>query len=179
MNSLTRPTPRETSFAFMAPDKRADKGERSVLVEPHRVSINRRVNGVAMRLAVPTSAFDGVALSLQPRQTGNAFYQVTLVHPDADLSVVLEEALDDRDIISGWQFWSEFLASPRLVERKPGVFESMDRRLGGLPQGEAQAPRRTRLTRNRHGNFQRRRPMGVAGRAQTVFGGEREIICYE
>ena len=179
MNSLANLPPREKAFAFVAGDTRADRGERNVLVEPHRISISRRVNGVAMRVAVPTGAFSGVALSLAPRKTGNACYQVTLVHPDAELSVVLEQALDDREIISSWQFWSGFLGSPRLVERSPGVLEAMDRRLGGLPQGEAKAARRTRLTRQRHGNFQSRRQPGLAGRSATVFAGEREIICYE
>lgn len=169
----------QAAYSFHAADARADRGERRVVVEHDRICIARRYQGMQMRIAVPVQAFRGVALSLQPRTDGGAFYQVTLVHDDADLSVVLEQALDDRNIFADWTRWSQYFEQARLVERAPGQFEEMDHRVGAVAQGEAQAVRRTSVTRQRRGRFLARRKTGDAGRSAVQFGGEREIVCYE
>ncbi len=167
------------TYHLSATDARADRGERRVVVETDRISIARHYKGIHMRIAVPVHAFRGVALSLQPKTDGSAFYQVTLVHQDADLSVVLEEALDDRSIVADWTRWSQFFEQARLVERAPGQFEEVDNRMGGVAQGEHRAVRRTSVTRQRRGRFLARRKTGDAGRSAVQFGGEREIVCYE
>lgn len=168
-----------SGFVMTRADARAEKGERKVMVARDQICIARRYLGMNMRVSIPAHAFRGVALSLQSGNSGGTFYQVTLVHEDSDLSVVLEETLDDRNIVADWTRWSRYFTAPRLVERSPGQFEAMDRTLGGITQGEAQEPRRTRLTRQRRGRFAARRHSGQQGRSETVFANEREIICYE
>lgn len=169
----------QAPHSFTSNDARAESGVRQVTLEADRISIQRRYKGVAMRLNVPASAYRGVALLLRPTRSGGTFYQLSLVHADADLSVVLEEAPDDREIVANWTQWSAFFTSPRLVERAPGKFEAMDRQIGGLAQGDKFEPRRTSLTRQRRGRFLSKRKPGVAARADVRFANEREIVCYE
>ena len=179
MNLLQNTIAAKDSFVLTMSDARAEHGERRVLVERERISIARRFKGVAMKLKVPTAAFRGVALSLLPARSGGSFYQVSLVHSDAELNVVLEEAGDDRTIVADWNRWSQYFAITRLVERSPGQFEAMDRKVGALAAGGTCEARRTSLTRQRRGKFLARRKTGEAARRNVHFSNEREIICYE
>ena len=167
------------AFSFTLPDARAEKGERRVTVVRDLVCIKRRYAGMAMRLNVPASAYRGVALSLLPTRTGGSFYRISLVHADADLTIVLGEALDDREIVADWNRWSQYFAKSRLVERAPGKFEEMEHNCGGIARGEAIEPRRTRVTRQRRGRFLARRKPGQPERSAVRFDNAREIICYE
>ncbi len=104
-------------------DTRADGHSRTVRLSPERVTIDRSYYGVAMRLSIPVDAYKGVCVGLRPAQAGGTVYELRLEHRDADLSVSLGEALDDRNIWADWQAWGRFFGLPTLIERNEGLVE--------------------------------------------------------
>ena len=160
-----------------AGDRRADGQRRLIEVTRDCVRIDRRLQGIAMRVAVPVQAYRGVALSLRPEADGSLTYQLDLLHKDEDLSVTLDFAEDDRDIVADWRLWSRFFRLPALVERQVGVIEEADATLGGLSLGGATPLRRAPRTRSkRRPMFLKRRKVGVTPVTPVVFAG-REIIA--
>jgi hypothetical protein len=161
-----------------ASDHRADGQRRQIEVTRDCVRIDRRLHGIAMRVAVPVQAYRGVALSLRPETDGTLTYQLNLLHKDDDLSVALDVAEDDRDIVADWRLWSRFFRLPALVERQAGVIEEADASLGGLAVGAAATlRRRSRFRSKRRPAFLKRRKVGVASGEPTVHADEREIIA--
>lgn len=158
---------------FTCDDSRADGLIRNVRVEASHVAIARRFKGIAMRLDVPVATFRGVALSAQAGLSGAPFYELTLLHQDADLSLVLAQAASQQQLAAGWDGWSGFFAIPKLVERQAGVYERCD----DTPEvARFAARRRCSLTRQRRGKFATRRKPGLPARMQQRFD-EAEIIA--
>lgn len=158
-------------------DRRADGHARSVSLSREMVRIDRTVAGVAMRVAVPVRAYRGVALTLDADASGALAYRLHLVHADRDLSIALEEAPDDRDIVADWRLWSRFFRLPALVERRSGAMEQADPALGDLLLGTGAPDRRVKGDGKRRSRFLRRRKVGCAAGPATVHGDEREIIA--
>lgn len=159
-------------------DRRADNQERCVSLSREVVRIDRSLQGIAMRVAVPVHAYRGVALSLLSDAAGGLSYRLDLVHADDDLSVTLDQAADDRDILADWRLWSRFFRLPALVEREAGLIEAADARFGGLVLGEAAATRRAPRGRSqRRPMFLKRRKTGRAALASVNHAGEAEIIA--
>ena len=104
-------------------DPRADGQSRTVRLSTERVTIDRSYCGVAMRLSIPIEAYQGVCVGLRPAQTGGVSYELRLVHRDAELSVSLSEAADDRNIWADWRAWGRFFGLPTLIERNEGLVE--------------------------------------------------------
>ena len=74
-------------------------------------------------------------------------YELRLEHRDADLSVSLAEAPDDREIWADWRSWAAFFDLPALVERGDGVAEWSPARPGRAAGTPAPARRRSRRRR--------------------------------
>ncbi len=119
---------------------------REIVLSPHEIIIRRSVNGVEMRIAVPTRAYRGVVLALESTASGAAVYRVDLSHHDADLTIRLQEALDDSDIVADWKDWSRFFAVPKFIEREPGRLEGTEERLGAVALGRCGKLRRRGAT---------------------------------
>lgn len=163
--------------AFMSQrDQRAEGGRRQVRVTRSDILIQRRFAGVSMLISVPVAAYRGVALAVEPAQSqhGGAAYRLSLAHADPDLDVVLFETQDSGAAAADWKYWAFYLDLPRLAAEN----------------GEAHpipGPRDAQIFwRRRHANVAKRRPRFLArrkkgdlARSQTVFEGEREIVCYE
>lgn len=163
---------------LIAEDPRADGGQRQVSIAADRISIDRRVAGVAMRLALPIGCFRGVSLALCENARG-AFYRVALDHADPELAVVLAESDLESEIAPEWRAWAKFFQLPRMT-LAPGespVF--LDRRLGALAVGDAQPRKRGWPLKHRRSAMSARRDAGAKGRELDVHRGEREIVCYE
>ena len=89
---------------FAAADTRADDGLRQVAILADSILFERKVAGVAMRVAIPLALYRGVALELHALPGPDAFrLTLTLVHQDRELDVRLFEAVDDDDITAEWQ----------------------------------------------------------------------------
>lgn len=166
----------EPFLAMSRPDARADRGRRDIAISDTHVTINRQVGGVDMHLALAVSAYRGVALCLQAGVGDALVYQVRLVHPDPELTVVLDEALDDRNIIADWRLWARVLNLPALVERELGCYEVAEATPDSI-EADAALPRRHRPLKTRP-SFLGRRKVGRPG-APVVHTGEREIIARD
>lgn len=182
-SAALRPTPsRQATPAGAgftpAADRRADGHHRMVSLSRDTVRIDRRIDGIAMRVAVPVSAYRGVALSLIADGAGALHYQLHLLHRDQDLSVILDCAGDDADILADWRLWSRFFRLPALVERRAGLVEQADLTLGGLLVGPAGPSRRApRFRSKRRPSFLARRKAGNDRLSALCHLGEREIIA--
>ena len=165
----------EAFFQTTGVDLRADRGRREIAISTDRVTIRRRLQGIDMRLTLAVAAYTGVALCLRPALGGTLFYQVRLVHSDRDLSVVLDEAADDRDIVADWRLWARVLGLPALVERSVDCFEPASD-VPAKANATLRCVRRKRALKRRP-KFLARRRMGGAVSSQPVFAGEREIIA--
>lgn len=148
-------------------DARADQSRRSVTLSRDRVTISRHYRGIAMRLTVPMSAYQGVCVAVRATEDGGVLYELRLDHRDHELSVTLAEARDEREIWADWRSCAGYFDLPALVERNDGP------ELWTAPKGAESHDRRSKL---------RRRPGIVARRTvrlealETVYD-EAEMIA--
>ncbi|RYC31449.1 hypothetical protein D3273_13790 [Lichenibacterium minor] len=105
---------------LQAADGRADNRRRSVQLSRERVTIDRSYRGIAMRLSVPVSAYQGVCVGVRAGEDGGFVYELRLAHRDPDLSVLLDEARDESRIWAEWRASAGFFGLPALVERNDG-----------------------------------------------------------
>lgn len=160
--------------AFPAPealqgcDSRADNRRRSVLLSRERITIDRSYRGIAMRLSVPVSAYRGVCVGVRAAENGGFVYELRLAHRDPDLSVLLDEALDEGRIWAGWRASAGFFGLPALVERNDGP------ELWGASAGATESRERRVRRRHRPGIVARR---AVRPEALETVHREDEIIA--
>lgn len=174
MSGRSQTAAHETFFSTTAPDLRADRGRRDIEISTERVTIRRRLQGIDMRLSLGMAAYRGVALCLRPGGGDRLVYQVRLIHRDHDLSVLLDEAPDDRDIIADWRLWARVLGRPALVEREVGRYEPASADPASGDDCKALARRKRPL--KRRPRFLTRRRVGRPV-AEPVLHAEREIIA--
>jgi Family of unknown function (DUF6101) len=155
-------------------DTRADGGRRQVRVTRHDILIARRLCGIAMMISVPVSTYRGVALAVEPSaEAGAAAYRLSLAHADPDLDILLSETEDSGAAAADWKYWSFFLDLPRLAAENGEIWP-----IPGATEKRGFARRRNAVAKRRP-RFLARRKSGDPRRAEEVFSGEREIICYE
>ena len=159
-----------------ASDPRADGRRREVHIARDRIVIARRVDGVAMRIALPPSAYDGVLLGIAASAGEGLLYEVRLQHRDPDLCVLLMQGGDADEARREWRAWTRDLSLPAMVERDEGGPGVELTPLGGVVMGEAQPRRRgSAMTRRRPRFLTRRRP-GRRERMEIVEPCQREIF---
>lgn len=175
--AVARQEPR--AFMLVAVDRRADGAVREVAIARRRVFIARRIAGIDMRIAVATSAYRGVALSLATTAAGASFWRVSLVHRDPDLGVELYSACDDRDVVAEWQAWASYFALPKLIERAAERFEIAETQLGAVMIGHGLKRRRRGAALSKRRPRIRLRRLAPPHRTLNCVKNEREIISYE
>ena len=163
---------------FRAADASADEEVRLVEVHHEGVVVRRSVRGVAIAVALPVSAFLGVAIRLfPPDQTGGARVAVILEHRDPALSVPLFSATDSLDVLAEWQTWARIFAMPMLVADEDGTLREAFSMMGAVRADKPSARKR------RRGSVARRRPRILLRRkpgsrcADAAVHREREIIA--
>jgi hypothetical protein len=162
---------------FAAPDPRADGRRRFVRLDGDKVAIHRVVNGVFMRVTVPTSAYRGVSLRVVDTREDGFAYEIRLVHADPDLSVALAETSDDSEIQAEWRLWARALGLPALVERAAGGDEPDQELLGRVAIRSPEPRRRGKTILSRRPRFLARRKLGrpelcvKVERIEQLFGG--------
>src|SRR5215471_18806774 len=86
-------------MSFDVADERSEGGTRRIDILDHDLMIERRIAGVKMRLSIPFTLYEGVALDIRAHPAGfGAIFSLRLVHEDSALDVPLYEAEHDRDI---------------------------------------------------------------------------------
>lgn len=144
-----------------ANDPRADGAKRIVHVSQKTVIVERTVDGVRMRIAVPTSAYRDLVLEAR-LTSGQA--TLRLCHLDRDLEIILAQG-DGIEVAKRAKAWSEALGKTVRIED------------ASVKVGTAFKRHRARLKATRRPSFGRRRKPGVADRLGVSFAGEREIIA--
>ena len=139
--------------------------------------IRRDLLGMPMFLSIPIGIFRGLALCLVDSPSG-ALYELRLIHPDAELSIVLASLEDEADAVRDWSRLSKYFGLPPLVERQVGEFEPADPQGLGPIRGHPKR-RRSAALRKRRGRFALRRKLGRCERLRLSFADEREIVSYE
>lgn len=175
MIAEARSATQDPFFSAVAADARADRGRREIAISTDRVTIRRRLKGIGMQLCLAVSTYRGVALCLRPGPDGKLVYQIRLVHRDSDLSVLLDEAADDTDIVADWRLWARVLGRPALAERAIGEFEAISGDPEAVERSGAIARRKRPV--KRRPRFLARRKMGTPHEHPAVHADEREIIA--
>jgi len=163
---------------FHAADAGADEQVRLVEIHHEGVVVRRSVRGVPIAVALPVSAFLGVAIRLfPPDQTGGARVAVILEHRDPALSIPLFSATDSLDVLAEWQMWARIFALPMLAADSEGTLREPFVRLG-LVRVEKPCERK-----RRRGSIAKRRPRILLRRkpgrrrAEAAVHREHEIIA--
>jgi hypothetical protein len=154
-------------------DARADGNRREIHCSMHAISIKRQMQGIAMKIDISARAYRGVSLSIIPDRNERPVYRVCLQHADADLAIVLFEAIDDQDVAAVWKAWAQYFALPKLIERRPGEFEGDTRHIGATVMGaQPQWRRRGGLLAQRKPKLLNRRRAAHAILGAHASGGQ-------
>ncbi len=174
--------PHKLPVRFATPDATSDSGERRITVERERVVLARRVQRVAMKIAVPLTSYYGVTVRLIPGETEEQDkVAVVLAHPDKALEIPLFEAEDDDAVVTCWKEWGAALGLPLFVEHQDGGMMPADVREGGFEQNTARVyPRRGyAFLAGRRPRFLVRRKEGFPQHPPKIWRNECEIIARD
>lgn len=161
-------------------DLRADGARRSLTSDRIRVTIGRRLKGIAMQIAVPAHSYFGVVLSVFAGEDGEPFYRISMPHGDPDLAICLYESRSDEEIVAIWKAWANFFSLPKFLEREAGELESGEIRLGQVLVGPGRKwRRRGSQIGKRRSRMALRRRNGDNCRMGIVYSSEREIIARD
>lgn len=144
-----------------AVDPRADGARRLVHISRTSVIIERTLDGVRMRVAVPVAAYRDLVLAVR---LASAQAALRLCHEDPDLDVVLA-AGEGIEVARRAKAWGEALGKAVRIEE------------ACVKIGVAISRRKKRAQPTRRSSFSRRRKIGRGERLATVFAGEREIVA--
>lgn len=161
---------------FSATDTTADGLLRNVELHRERVVLRRSVRGMRMALNMPIAAFDGISLSLLPREGAAAdILAVMLKHSDPALTLPLFLTSQPLEALAEWRAWSEVLGMPRVLAEKRSGSVSIAH-LGQLHMPRPRRRRRSAL-KARRPSILLRRGFGKITEATIVHRDEREIIA--
>jgi hypothetical protein len=164
---------------FEVADARSDGGTRRIDILEHEVMIERRIAGVRMRLAIPFTLYEGVALDAAAGPKGFGLtVSVRLVHEDRDLDIILFSAHDDRDVTAIWQVWAKRLGLPLLLADGRGGHIEPFARIGPLIVGRPRPRRVPSDFAKRRPRFLVRRRVGRPSTYPRIHAG-REIIARD
>src|SRR5882724_11739954 len=128
--------------------------ERAVLKRPLR-------SGPPVTVAIPVTAYDGVAVRMEPRDhAGGIRVIVELMHRDPALSLTLIVANEPEDVAADWQAWGRALNLPLLVVTEDGTVKAPLARFGALVVSETTPRRRYSFFADRRPRFLARRKPG-------------------
>jgi hypothetical protein len=159
-------------------DPRSDGGRRRIDILDHEVLIERSIAGVKMRIALPFTLYEGVALDVAREADGADRLTVRLVHDDPDLDVPLYESHDDSEITAVWQSWSRRLGLPLMIADCEGGYVEPFPRLGSLAVSRPRPRRMPVHVAKRRPRFLTRRRTGRPAAKPVVHEG-REIIARD
>lgn len=169
--------PLRLPISITAADPAADGGHREIGISRNGVELKRSVRGVHMRVQLPFSEFDGVAVRVLAPGSGEPMIFLSLEHSDDALSVLLHATEDSDACAEAARKWSRVTGRPILIAgvdgrlRNPAVVKAA---------GDT-GPRRKRRSalRNRRTFVRLRGERAVRSIETAIYAGEREIIAPE
>lgn len=161
----------------MAADPAADGGSRRIEISRDGIEFSRAIRGVPMRVKLPFSEFDGIAVRVLAPGGMEPVIFLSLEHKDDDLSVLLQASEDSDECAATARHWSRVTGKPILVAGPDGRLQN--------PANMRKAAA-THVRRKRHGALRNRRSMvrsrqqrAASGIADALHDGEREIIARD
>ena len=151
------------SITRQAVDPRADGGQRVVHVSAKQIVIERVIQNVRMKVAVPVAAYRGLVLSVR---VASATASLRLRHEDQDLDVALGSG-DAIEMARKAKAWSVVFGKEIAIEE------------ASIAIREPFLRQRHRVKPSRRSGFAKRRKSGVTARLETTYAGEREIIARD
>lgn len=153
--------------------------EASIVLDRDRAVVRRSTRaGRSVTLAVPISAYDGVAVRMVPfGHDGELRVVVELRHRDPALTIPLVVADAPEDVAADWQAWGRALNLPLLLIEQDGTVSAPVERLGAVSVARPRPRRRHSFFAGRRPRFLTRRKPGRGGAMERVAG--REIITPE
>ncbi|GGE14597.1 hypothetical protein GCM10011390_37160 [Aureimonas endophytica] len=158
-----------------------DGGEPVVYrIDKRGVAIQRRLEraDLPMTIALPPTAFQGVAARAMEAEDGVVTVTLELLHADPKFCVPLLVATDLFDVAADWRGWSEMFHLPMLMIEADGSVSALEDTLGGV-RSNGPAPRRAGASGSRHRRprFLARRKPGGLGLRMIVAG--EEIVARD
>lgn len=142
-------------------DPRADGGTRVVHVSAKQIVIERTLQKMRMKVAVPVAAYHGLVISVRLQA---ATATLRLRHEDQDLDVALA-AGDAIEVAKKAKAWGALFGQAITVEET------------GVTVLQPFTRQRHRIKPTRRSKFAKRRQVGIAARTSTSFASEHEIIA--
>jgi len=143
-----------------------------------RGAVMRRVlheSGLPVTIALPASAFRGVAARAIEHDDGTVTVTLELLHNDPHLSVPLLVARDLDDVAADWRAWAEAYRLPMLLFEADGIARTLEETLGLVRKGQPVPRRKGKASNQRRPRFLARRRTGDLGVRMIVDG--EEIIA--
>lgn len=131
-------------------------------------------SGLPVAIALPPSAFKGVAARAMEDGEGQVTVTLELHHQDPKLCVPLLVACDLFDVAADWRGWSELFRLPMLMVETDGSVTSLEETLGKV-RAARPIDRRKGTSRTRRPRFLARRKPGGLGLRMVISG--EEIIA--
>jgi hypothetical protein len=158
---------------------RHGEGRQAFMLDRDQALLRRTTRaGLPATLAVPVSAYRGVAVRMTPADEGGGLRVVVeLMHRDPALSLPLAVAGEPEDVAADWIAWGRMLNLPLLVVEPDGGVRSAGSRLGAVLAGEPGSRRNAGAFAGRRSRFARRRKTGSPWLKERLSG--REIIARE
>lgn len=169
----------DPAFSDLRQQFEAKDGEEFVAYKvDRRGAVIRRClqgSGLPIAIALPPSAFSGVAARAMEDGEGQVTVTLELHHRDPKLCVPLLVASDLYDVAADWRGWSELFSLPMLMIEADGSVAPLEETLGKVRASQPLGRRRGGSQKGRRPRFLARRKPGGLGVRMIVAG--EEIIA--
>jgi hypothetical protein len=167
--------PLRLPVSITAADPAADGGRREIRVSRDGIEFRRSVRGVQMRVQLPFSEFQGIAVRVLAPGGGTPMIFLSLEHSDDALSVLLQATEDSDESAEAARKWSRVTGCPILIAGEDGRLRN-PASVKSRTSGNARRKRRSAL-RNRRTVVRLRSQRAARSIEENVYCGEREIIA--
>lgn len=172
---MFRLDPLRLPVSITAADPAADDGSREIGISRDGVELRRCVRGVQMRVQLPFSEYEGVAVRVVAPGGCEPVIFLSLEHRDDALSILLQASEDSDESAASARKWSRITGCPILIAGADGRL----RNPASASQRKGAVGRRKRRSALRHRRtaFRTRSERAAAPIAHNTHAGEREIIA--
>ncbi len=183
-SSLFGLDPLRLPVSFTAADPAADGGSREIGVSRDGIELKRSVRGVQMRVQLPFSEFQGIAVRVLAPGGCEPMIFLSLEHSDDALSVLLQATEDSDESADAARKWSRVTGRPILIAGEDGRLRnpaSVGNRSSGAPRRKPGRRSGTSallpsLRFERRGEERRRFAQQRLDVRAAAFGGAEEVV---
>lgn len=169
--------PLRLPVSITAADPAADDGSREIGISRDGVELRRCVRGVQMRVQLPFSEYEGLAVRVLAPGGGEPVIFLSLEHRDDALSILLHASEDSDASAACARKWSRVTGCPILVADADGRLRNpapVSKR-----KGDGMRRKRRSALRHRRTAFRTRSERAASPIAHNLHAGEREIIARD